>query len=221
MDFVKVSEQMVAKEICAVAKVLHRFGWLAAADGNISVRTETNRVLITPSGVSKARMSPEQMAAIDMSGNEIMGRASTEREMHLAIYKTCTKARAVVHAHPPHAIAWTISHPQMRELPYRSMSELIIAAGRIPIADYARPGTVQMAQVLEPFLPEFRLIILGRHGALAWGETLEEALSGMERLEHSAHILKLALDMGQLSELPAEEVEYLQSLRKKLGEKVL
>jgi L-fuculose-phosphate aldolase len=141
--------------------------------------------------------------------------------MHLEVYKRCPKAKAIVHAHPPTAIAWTVAKPDLRELPAEALSELILAVGRVPIAPYARPGTLDMGSVLAPFLPACRVILLARHGALSWGEDLEEAYNGMERLEHISQILKSASDLGGITSLPVEEVKVLREMRAKMGERTL
>ncbi len=109
----------------------------------------------------------------------------------------------------------------MTELPNDSLSEIILGAGRIPIVPYARPTTVMMGTHLEPFLPAHRAMILSRHGAVCWGESLDEALNGMERLEHSAQMLWLAESLGGAKPLPREEVEFLKSMRAQFGEKLL
>jgi L-fuculose-phosphate aldolase len=70
-------------------------------------------------------------------------------------------------------------------------------------------------------LPQHRALILRSHGAVAWGEDLEEAYRGMERIEHSAQILATAQKLGGLHPLPKEEIEYLYELRKKIGEVLL
>ena len=192
---------------------------LAAADGNVSVRLDESTVLMTPSGVSKAFMKPGEMLRMGLDGTvrETDRQPSSERLMHLAIYQKCAAARAVVHAHPPVATAWSIAHPQLSELPCDAMSELILAVGRVPIVPYARPGTAQMGEALAKFLPECRVLILARHGAIAWGETLEEALFGIERLEHAATILSAAHQLGGVTALPAAEVEALRQLRRQMG----
>jgi L-fuculose-phosphate aldolase len=141
--------------------------------------------------------------------------------MHLQIYKSCAKAKAVVHAHPPTAIAWSIARPELEKLPADCLSEVILATGDIPFVPYARPGTEQMGQVLTSFLPRYRALILRSHGAVAWGEDLEEAYRGMERIEHSAHILFMAEKLGGLNKLPDEEIHYLYELRKKIGDVLL
>jgi L-fuculose-phosphate aldolase len=212
---------LVKQAIVRYCSLLHKKNMLAAADGNVSYRISDGEILITPSGVPKAFIAPEDIAVIDLANNVIQGRPSGERMMHLEVYRKCPQARAVVHAHPPTAIAWSVAYPQMEELPAECLSEVILAAGRIPIVPYARPGGIEMGTNLHPFLPECRAMILSRHGAICWGESLREAYCGMERIEHSADILSRAKVLGQLTSLPAEEVEALREMRQKMGERLL
>lgn len=190
---------------------------LSAADGNLSYRISDSEILITPTGIAKAFMKPEDMAMITLNNEIIFGKPSSERLMHLEVYKTCPEARSVIHAHPTTAIAWSIAKPELEKLPSDCLSEVILATGDIPFADYARPGTQNMGDVLKPFLPHHRAIILKRHGAITWGESLEECYRGMERIENSAQILATAQQLGGLHPLPSEEVKYLYELRKKIG----
>lgn len=206
------------RETCAH---LHARGLLAAADGNVSVRLPDDTVLLTPAGVNKARLAQGTLARVALDGRILEGRPSTERAMHLAIYRACPQARVVVHAHPPTAIAWTLARPALTELPTDSLPELLLAAGRVPIVPYTRPGTEEMGQALLPFLPAHRLLLLSRHGAVAWGESMEEAVNGIERVEHSALILKAAEELGGSTPLPPLELEALRVLKASLGPRLL
>lgn len=216
-----MSRTEIAANIVEICRALNARNFLAAADGNVSVRLNEREILITPAGLNKSRVSPADMALISIDNEILEGNPSSERLMHLEVFRHCPQARAVVHAHPPTAIAWTIARPELKELPADCMSELILAVGRVPVVPYARPGTLEMGTNLHPFLPSCRALILARHGALSWGESLEEAYNGMERIEHSALILKTAHELGGLSELPPAEVQALRDLRKKLGERIL
>ncbi len=207
-------------EIVKVAQRLHSRNMLAAADGNISMRV-SDGILITPSGQSKAYISEKDIGLITIDNEILYGNPSSERLMHLAVYKNCESAIAVVHAHPPTAIAWTVAFPEAKELPNNCLSEIVLAAGRIPIVPYARPGTLAMGEVLNPFLPEHKLLILSRHGALCWGESLEEGIMGMERLEHSAEILYRAQLLGGLSFIDENEMQALWEMRRKIGNRTL
>ncbi len=216
-----LNEQSIREQLVASCQRLYSRNMLAAADGNLSFRLSNERILITPSGRPKAFISPKDIAVINLEGQVLEGSPSGERLMHLEVYRACEKAQTVVHAHPPTAIAWSIARPDMTELPANCLSEVILAAGAIPFAPYARPGTQMMGDVLRPYLPQFRLLVLSRHGALSWGESLEEAVGGMERIEHSAQILKAAHELGGITDLPADEIQFLRELRKTLGDRTL
>lgn len=206
--------------ICDVCARLHARNLLAACDGNVSVRLDDRRVAITPTGTGKARLAPADMAFFTLDGTVLSGKPSSEGLMHLAIYRACPEARAIVHAHPPTAIAWTLARPELRELPAEALPELILATGRIPVVPYARPGTRDLGEALLPFLPGHRLLVLARHGAVCWGEDLEEAYLGMERVEHVAQILKAAVELGGISSLDAAELDLLRDARAKLGPRI-
>lgn len=195
----------------------HQKNFLAAADGNLSYRLSDHEILITPRGRSKADLEKEELARITLDNRILSGSPSSERLMHLAIYNAVPEAKAIVHAHPMTAIALTLARPQWSELPTESLPEIILAAGRIPIAPYARPGSAAMGEVLLPFLPACRLIILARHGAVCWGESLSEAYQGIERLEQVCHILKMTEELGGATPLPTEERSALHDLRQNIG----
>ncbi|MDW8190023.1 MAG: class II aldolase/adducin family protein [Pseudobdellovibrionaceae bacterium] len=217
----KIKLEKIKEEIIGWALRLYEKDFLASADGNLSVRVDGNYILITASGVHKGFLSYNDFALMDISGEVINGNPSGEREMHLAIYRQVPEAQAVIHAHPPHAIAWSIAAPELSELPKECLSELILACGSVPVVPYARPGTSQMGQNVCRYVPDHKAMILSRHGALTWGETLFEAFCAMERLEHSAKILLLAKTIGPLSPLPKEEVLELQQMRHRIGNRIL
>jgi L-fuculose-phosphate aldolase len=200
---------------------LHASGLLAASDGNLSVRLPDGRIAMTPSGVPKVQVRLEDLAYLAADGTILSGRPSSERAMHLAIYRAVPEAQAIVHAHPPTAIAWSLARPELSELPSDGLPEVILAAGRIPIVPMALPGTEAMGTNLLPFLPTHRLMILARHGGLCWGEHMNEAAGGMERLEQVAEILWKAETLGGAKPLSSSELEGLRALRAKLGPKTI
>jgi len=216
-----LTEAQAAREIIEVCKCLHQKNLLAAADGNVSYRLSEDRILITPTGQHKAYLEPHEMAVINSNGDVLEGQPSSERLMHLEIYRHCPKARCIVHAHPPVATAWTIARPFLERLPSDALPEVTLAVGQIPIVPYARPSTEAMGTHLRKFLPRHRVMILARHGAVSWGESTIEAYNGMERLEHASEILRLAHTLGRVSPLPPEELHALQAMRAARGDKTL
>ncbi len=200
---------------------LHAAGLLAASDGNLSVRLPNGLIAMTPSGVPKAKVQLGDLAYLQLDGAIVEGLPSSERAMHLAIYNAVPQAKAIVHAHPPTAIAWSLARPELQELPSDGLPEVILAAGRIPIVPMAMPGTEAMGANLLPFLPAHRLMILARHGGLCWGEHMNEAAGGMERLEQVATILWKAETLGGAKPLSPAEIEELRALRAKLGPRII
>lgn len=216
MTEIEIRQQMVE-----MAKRLYDRNMLAAADGNISVRLNDNFVLFTPTGRQKAFIDPSEIAVTKVDGEIFSGAPSGERAMHLEIYRLCRSAKAIIHAHPVYAVAWSLARPDLAELPGDRLSETILGVGRVPFVPYARPGTEDMAVKLRAYLPECRALVLSRHGAVAWGEDLNEAMNGLERIEHSAQTLFIAEQLGGSKPLPAAEVEALREIRSKLGDRSL
>ncbi len=208
-------------EAIEACRSLHARGLLAAGDGNVSVRLDRETLAITPRGVSKARLQSHDFALLSLDGTVLSGDPSSERAMHLAVYRAVPEAKAVVHAHPPTAIAWTLARPELTELPSDSLPEVILAAGRIPVVPMAIPGTEAMGTALLPFLPAHRLLILARHGGLCWGESIREAAGGLERLEQVAEILWKAETLGGAKPLGTEALKLLQNLRANIGPSII
>lgn len=209
------------KQIIKFSKYLHKMGCLANCDGNISIRVSEEEILITPSARPKAFIKAEEIVLMNLQGKTKKGTPSSEKQIHLIVYQNSPKAKAVIHAHPPIATAWSIAHPDLKELPCESCPEIILALGKVPIVPYARPGTKEMGKNLEEFLPERKVLILSRHGSLSWGENLQEAYFGQERLEHSAKLLMYAQYLNKLNPLPKEEIKALEKIRKEIGNKIL
>lgn len=212
-----------ANEILFTAREIHSLGFLAACDGNISQRTSPTQIMITPSGVAKHRISKTDLCMIPTLENryEQTTGASSESIMHQYVYHYAPEARAVIHAHPPYSIALSLTLNDAVEFPKEHLSELILACGSIPIVPYARPGSEQMGENLVGFLPSYKVMVLKHHGALTWGDSIEEALLGLERLEHTAKILHLAYQLRKPQTLPQEEIDALVKMRQAIHPKTL
>jgi len=199
--------------ICQVGKLLYDRGYVAANDGNISMRVGENRFLVTPSGVSKGRMSPEMLLLTDLEGCVLEGdrHPSSETKMHLAVYSNRSDVKAVVHAHPAVATAFAVCR-QGLEAPY--LAELIVGLGTVPCTqEFAMLSTDEVPQSVIPYLAEHNALLLANHGALSWGEDLWQAFDRMETVEHTAKILLQACLLGNPVELTQEQVARLEKLQ--------
>lgn len=178
-------------------------------------------VLINAEGQKLDRPDLLKVAASASDPSNTPAQPSSETIMHIMIYKNQPLAKAVFHAHPPTAVAYSVAHPKDQFFPLNFTSELILALGQVPIVTYRRPGTSQMGEALVPFLANSKVLILQFHGAVSWGESIDEAYMGIERLEHAAEIYLKAKMMGGVGELPKSEIQALVELRQKIGFKTL
>ena len=208
--------------ICQVGKLLYDRGYVAANDGNISVKVDEDRLLITPSGVSKGRMTPDMLLLTDLDGNVLEGdrHPSSEGKMHLAVYRNRPDVNAVVHAHPAVATAFAVCRRGL-DAPY--LAELVVGLGNVPCTEtFAMLSTDEVPESVVPYLPDHNALLLANHGALAWGANLWEAFDRMEVVEHTAKIVMNAQMLGNpvaLSDGEVARLERLQGMYKRLKEK--
>ncbi len=206
-----MSEALLREEVIRFCRLLHAKGWLAAADGNLSVRLAPDRVLVTPSAVPKAFLTPEDLVVVDGQGRLLEGSRppTTELPMHLEALRVRPDVRAVVHAHPPTCIALSLVKDAVLD---GVLPEVILDVGRLAIVPYARPGTVELADAISRELAARDAVILERHGSLSVGATLLDAYALTERLEHAAQVLWMAHAIGRPTRLSAAEADALESL---------
>lgn len=195
---------------------MHEAGLVAGTDGNISARLGPDRILITPSGSCLGRLEPDQLASMNLRGERLPGSTppSSERWMHLCAYERRPEIQAAIHGHPPTAIALTLAGVSINPC---ALPEIIIAFGRVPTTAYATPATREGAVVVAEWVDRFDALILDRHGSFTIGKSLFDALYKLEKLEHGAHVLYMAHQLGGVRGLPPEEVAKLALLREQFG----
>jgi len=206
------NDTCIRQEVCRIGKLLHERGYVAATDGNISVRLSQNLVLCTPTSMSKGMMQPEDMVVVDMNGTQKDGKRhpSTELGMHLLFYCLRPDIRAVVHAHPPTATGFAAAGISLEE---PLVAEVVTAFGKIPLARYGMPGTQELSNGLRPLVPKHDAILMAHHGVVTCGHDLLKAYMNMESVEHYAKIALVARQLGPTHPLPVEEVRKLMEAR--------
>lgn len=186
--------------------------------GNISARLG-NYFLCTPTGVSKGFMKPDMICLVDIEGTQLAGNAPWKRTSeilsHLGIYKTVPTAASVVHAHPIHATAFAMAG---LEPPQCLIPEVEVFVGTIPIAEYKTPGSPQMSKILGELAPHHQSILMGNHGVICWGTSVEDAYFKMEITDSYCRTLWVAAQLpSKRTVIPKDEVKILLDLKKKLG----
>jgi L-fuculose-phosphate aldolase len=196
--------------IIACGRLCYERRLMTANDGNISVRVDGERVLITASGVSKGRMEAQDLILLDMEGNVLQAAAgrkpSSETPMHLEAYRQRPDIRAVIHAHPIFATTLTVAG---HDLPLDVLPEVMLTLGEVPTTAYATPASHEDAEVIRELIRTHNALLLRQHGSLTVGIHLEEALIHLERVEHVAQVYYQALLLGHVERIPPTALQKL------------
>lgn len=203
-------------EVVRVCQRLYDRGLIAGGEGNVSVRIAPDRLLVTPAGMSKVDVRPEDLVEIGMDGRRIRGahRASTEIAVHLRIYERRPDVGAVVHAHPPTATGFAVAGEAFVAC---VLPEVVFTVGSVPLVPYAMPGTTALADRFEPFVGSHDAFLMANHGATTVGATLTIAHQRMESIEQAARILLTARLLGRVNTLSSDDVRALTEARARAG----
>ena len=212
-----MTDKAAKKAIIDIGQRMYVRGFVAANDGNISVRTGKNEVWATPTGVSKGYMKKKMLVKVDLDGNVLEGtyRPSSELKMHLRAYRENGELRSVCHAHPPICTSYAVAG-----IPLESpiLAEAVITLGDVPVAPYAELGTEAVPDAIAPFCHTHNGVLLGNHGAVTWADEPYAAYYRLESMEYYAKILLITDKLlGAQNQLSGEQIERLLVMREKFG----
>lgn len=210
-------DELKAREmICDIGRRMYDRKFVAANDGNISIRIGKDVIICTPTGVSKGFMTPDMLVKINLKGEIISGslKPSSEMKMHLRVYEENPEVLAVTHAHPPIATSFSIADMPLNKA---LISEAVVILGTVPVAPYATPGTEEVPNSIAPYCKGYNAILLANHGALTWGKDILEAYYRMESVEHYATISFYTNLIGKPNLLNEEQVNKLIKMRDDMG----
>ena len=193
---------------------------MPGTSGNLSVRLDDSRLLVTPTGVSKFLLRLANIVIVDLEGKHLDGyrKATSEVSMHLAVYRHRNDVTAVIHSHPPIATAFAYVGRGLDEM---LCQEAVMTLGVVPLATYAATGTEEVAASLAPFIPDHDAILLANHGAVSCGRTLLEAFQKMEIVEHLANITLVAHQLGAPRTLEHEQIKQLRDAKTRYLQNVI
>jgi len=205
-------EAELRRQMVQIGKRLYDRHLVVATEGNISARVSAERVLITPSGFCKGRLSADDLVLVDLTGKplETAGqKPSSEMGMHLCVYGKRPDVTACVHAHPYYATACSVAGVSLAE---PILPEIVATMGQVATAEYATPSTPEVAASISTLVNSHNAIILKNHGALTVGPDLEAAFMGMEMVEHLAQVVFLARQLGNIDLLTPAQAEELHKI---------
>ena len=205
------------KKIVETFRFLDRLGLNAGRSGNISLRlasaseNEEDLFLITPSGVIKRQLSPEDILLVNKDLDVIEGdkNPSVESPTHMAVYKARSDVKAIIHAHSIYASAFAVVRkpipPILEELVY-------VTGGEISVTEYAQSGTDDLAKNIVDALGEKKAVLIANHGILTCGKDLDDALEVLISAERTAQVYILAKTLDVPKLVPSEVMSLEQEL---------
>jgi L-fuculose-phosphate aldolase len=211
-----MNEWKYREQMCEMGRRLYNKGFAAANDGNISLRLDEDRVLCSPTRVSKGFMKPDDLCIVDLDGKQVSGKRprSSEILLHLTIMKARADVRSVVHCHPPHATAFAVAG---EPIPKCILPEFEVFLGEVAISPYETPGSQTFADTVLPFVKDTDTILLANHGTVTYGSDLEDAYFKTEIIDAYCRILILAKQIGRVNYYTDEKAAELIRLKPKLG----
>jgi L-fuculose-phosphate aldolase len=208
---------VIKQEMIRVGKKLWDRQYVDGNGGNITYRIGPDRVICTPTLLSKGDLTLEDFCLVDLEGNQMAGKAKRTSEvyLHLQVYKTVPEARAAVHAHPPHATAYAISG---RVPPRCVIPEQDVFVGSVAISPYETPGTREFAKTIIPYVKDHNTILLANHGIICWADTVTHAEWYVEVVDTYCRTLMLAAQLGAgITRIPPNKQAVLLEIKKRLG----
>jgi L-fuculose-phosphate aldolase len=205
LDYMHPRDQLVA-----IMNRIYHNGMTTLSGGNLSIREENGDMWITPAGVDKGKLRPQDIVLVCADGSvEGPHRPSSEYPFHRAIYRRRPDFRAVLHAHPPALVSFSIARqvPDTRAIPQANG-----VCGPVGYAPYALPGSEQLGeQIAATFGQGFDVVLLENHGIATGGPDLLTAFQRLETLDFCARMLIKARRAGPIKSLTDAQLELFHS----------
>jgi len=207
----QANREDIFKDIIYWAKRAYGARMVPATSGNIS-RRAGDKIFISRSGVCLGDMWNEDIAEIDFEGNSVSGlKPSSEKLMHVEIYKKRPDIQAIIHIHCPYVTSFAVCKKEMNE---PILPEFIYNFGVIPSAKYALPSSFELAhEVSEYFKKGHGAVLMQNHGLVAGGKTLKETFYALESIQAYAKTYFAAKFLGKINHLKKDEIEKIRNLK--------
>lgn len=205
------------REIISGGLKLDRYGLISLAGGNLSVRTSTGEILITPSGMIYGDMTEDDIVVMDVNGNIIEGtrKPSSDTVGILYIFRERPDINAIIHTHQPYATAISLIQDEFRA----DLTTLGNACrGNVKCTPYSSPGSLEMGIDTVNYLGDQLAVILSHHGVMTVGENLKTALNAAVYLEECAKGYLAARACGEIRHLTDEQIKQTAEIYKFVGQ---
>lgn len=173
-----------------LARSFYERGYTVGGAGNLSVRLDDNRILVTPTGSSLGRLEAERLSVLDMQGNVLSGdKPSKESVFHLAMYHKNPACKAIVHLHSTYLTALSCLEGLDTTNAMRAFTPYyVMRVGKLQVIPYYRPGSPEIARELSERALSGKAFLLANHGIVVTGSDLLDAADNAEELEETAKL---------------------------------
>lgn len=200
------------ENICNIGKRLYDKGLSPGVSGNISIKHD-NKLLITPSGMCLGELDIEDIVIFDLNTNCIEDstrKPSSEKSMHIEVYKARRDLNCIIHAHPPKSTSFAsagipLDHP--------ILAEAFVILGPVPVAEYAMPSSEKLACIVGSYFSKHNTVLLANHGIVIGDNDLKQAYYKLETLELYAEISLWTKLLESSKTLSQENIEELIQLK--------
>ncbi len=213
----KFSLQHPRDQLIMLMQRIYGYGMTTTSGGNLSTLDDNGDLWITPAGIDKGTLRPEDIVCVTAAG-AIQGihPPSSEYPFHRAIYERRPDIRGIVHAHPPALVSFSIARriPDTKMLPQAHS-----VCGTVGYAPYALPGSTELGQIIaDTFAQGLDVVLLENHGVVTGGSSLLEAFQRFETLDFCARTIIQASILGPVQPLTDAQIEQFESRRVDLPE---
>ncbi len=198
----------IKKELVAYAKILDEKGLVNTCEGNISILDrETGELYITPSATRKSFLN-EDMIAVLKDGIQIEGslKHSSEYLLHVEALKARPDCNAAAHVHAPYMTAYAYCG---KDIELKCSTTFSLLFEKIPCLPYGEAGTVHIADGIAEAIVDSDIVLLGNHGVIAVGRTMEDAIKIIEAAEEVLKIYEITKSIGTAKDIQKDELEKL------------
>lgn len=197
-------------EMVSLARSLFERGYTVGGAGNLSVRLDEQRILVTPTGSSLGRLKAERLSILDLNGNLLSGdKPSKESIFHLAMYQRNPNCNAIVHLHSTYLTALSCLENLNSENAIQAFTPYyVMRVGKLPVIPYYKPGDSNIARELGEKALQGKAFLLANHGVVVTGNSLIDAVDNTEELEETAK-LYFILQGHKIRYLTAQEIREL------------
>lgn len=179
--------------------------------GNLSVRDlESGYIFLTPSGMNYETLVCDDIVVFDTDGNWVEGerKPSIEKDLHIMIYRERTDVNAIIHTHPLYSTVFCVTQ---QNIPPITEEFAQIVGNTVLCAEYALPGTIELAKNAVKALDKQNAVLLASHGTVCVGPNMEMAFKICDVVEKAAHILILSKGIGTPRIIPDEDIYAMRS----------